>query len=283
MVTPFPFDFRKRQPNPPLSRFVESIWYARGTVPYRNERIAPTGSTVAVIVLGDPIVETARNGEGDSVLADMGFVVGPHDGPVINEPTGETHAVGIVTTPVGSGAVLGVHPAALRGRVMHVFDAWPPARSLRDRLLAIDDPEEMLDLVSARLQAELRPPERGLDRTEGAVALLEADPTRAIADIAEHLGVSHAHLDREFTTIVGLTPRALARLLRMRRLLHDIEVHGEVGWAALAVEWGWYDQAHLIRDFKRHTGVTPTRYLEAQRSVLPSVDSVDAAGFVPQD
>lgn len=53
------FDFRLRTPDPPLDRAVASVWYARGTVPYRRERIAPTGSTVAIIVLGDPIIETA--------------------------------------------------------------------------------------------------------------------------------------------------------------------------------------------------------------------------------
>ena len=53
------FDFRLRTPEGPLGRAVASVWYARGTVPYRRERVAPTGSTVAVIVLGDPIIETA--------------------------------------------------------------------------------------------------------------------------------------------------------------------------------------------------------------------------------
>jgi methylphosphotriester-DNA--protein-cysteine methyltransferase len=62
--------------------------------------------------------------------------------------------------------------------------------------------------------------------------------------------VSHGHLDRQFTDQVGLSPRTLARILRMRRLLEEIDVHGSVGWADKAAELGWSDQAHLIRDFK---------------------------------
>ena len=53
--------------------------------------------------------------------------------------------------------------------------------------------------------------------------MLEADPLRAIADVARELEVSHGHLDRELTRVVGLTPRALARLLRMRRLLAGLD------------------------------------------------------------
>lgn len=282
MTAPFDFDFRKRQPDGALGRFVESIWYARGTVPYQRERIAPTGSTVAVFVLGAPIIETGNDGSGESVTTATGFMVGPHDRPIVNEPTGETFAVGVVATPIGAMSVFGVGPSSLRGRVQEIGEAWAQGLALRDQLVALSQPEDMLDLVEDHLTRTIRPPRSGIDRVEAAVATLEDDPTVTIKEVATELGVSHAHLDREFTTVVGLTPRSLARLLRMRRLLESIEVYGEVGWAQRAVGLGWYDQAHLIRDFKRHTGVTPTRYLEAQRSIDIPVDQVDAAGFVPQ-
>ena len=106
--------------------------------------------------------------------------------------------------------------------------------------------------------------------------LLEADPRRPVADVATAVGVSHQHLVREFTRWVGLTPRVLARLLRMRGLLDALDVHAPVPWSELAHAWGWFDQAHLIRDFKRHTGVTPTQYLDAQRATPAT------PGFVPE-
>ena len=60
----FAFDFRPRFPTGDLGRAVEQVWYARGTVPYARERIAPTGSTVVVLVLGPPIRETPDDGGG---------------------------------------------------------------------------------------------------------------------------------------------------------------------------------------------------------------------------
>jgi AraC-like DNA-binding protein len=282
MSEPFPFDFKSKPPTPQLGRYVESIWYARGTVPYAREKIAPTGSTVVVFVLGDPILETAADGEGESVLADRGFIIGPHDRPVVNEPTGETHAVGIVCTPIGAGPALGVRPPMLRGRVLHLHKGWPRGSSLRKRLVETGSPDKMIELVEAALLDGLGTEGSNIGRCEQAVKLLEKDPTIAIAEVAAEVGVSHAHLDREFTAVVGITPRALSRLLRMRGLLRALDVRADVEWAALAMAWGWYDQAHLIRDFKRHTGVTPTRYLEAQRATYSPVDHAEAAGFVPE-
>lgn len=279
-MEPFPFDFRTRVPGPPLDRAVASIWYARGTIPYTRERIAPTGSTVAVFVLGDPILETAH---GRAPLrAERGFLIGPHDRPVYNEPTGETFAVGIVGSPVGCEALYGLKPASLRGRVLDLEAAWPAATALREALLAASSPEAMLDVVEAHLIAGLRPAVPGIGRCARAVAMLEADPARPIAEIADGLGISHGHLDREFTRVVGLSPRALARLLRVRRLLEGLDVRGAVAWAELAHALGWFDQSHLIRDFKRHTGVTPSAYLAAQRETFGAPEPGEAAGFVPE-
>lgn len=273
-----PFDFVTRSPKG-LERFVASIWYARGTIDYSRERIAPTGSTVAVFVLGAPILQTPNNGEGETFRAERGFLVGPHDRPAINEPTGETHAVGIVTTPLGCEAVFGVLPKAIRGKVVDLEAAWPRARQVWHGLRNLEGAEAKLDLV----EGALSPAEpKGFARCEVAVQMLIEDPAKPVSDIAEALGLTHSHLDREVARIVGLSPRSLSRLLRMRRLLSDIDFSQDQDWAGRATELGWFDQAHLIRDFKRYTGVTPKQYIAAQRAGIPLEDAGNAAGFVPE-
>ena len=279
----FPFDFRMRTPDGPLGRAVASVWFARGTIPYRRERVAPTGSTVAAIVLGDPIIETAGGPRAVPLRAERGFLIGPHDRPVTNEPTGETFAVGIVTTPVGCRATLGLDPASIAGRVVELTAAWGPAAGLRDGLLASSaEPAAMLDHVIATLDGGLDLDVPGLDRCERAVALLGEDPIRPIADVATAVGVSHGHLDREFTRIVGLSPRRLARLLRVERLLEAIDIDAHVGWADLAAGLGWADQSHMIRDVRRHTGSSPSAYLAARRAFAAAAPADESARFVPE-
>ncbi len=237
---------------------------------------------MAVFVLGDPIVESQTWPRATSVRATEGFLIGPHDHSVMNEPTGETVAVGIVTTAVGCRSVFGLQPAGVAGQVMDLTECWPSARAIRESLLRLTDPEAMLDLVADVLAAGLDLADPGLDRCERAVALLTDDPTLPIASVARSAGISHGHLDREFARIVGLSPRRLARLLRVQRLLEGIDAHGDVAWASLAAELGWSDQSHLIRDVKRHTGVSPSWYVAAQRAWISRGTSPTLAGFVPE-
>ncbi|MBB5874586.1 AraC-like DNA-binding protein [Allocatelliglobosispora scoriae] len=271
------FTFVPRRPPPPLERFVESIWYARGRIDYPNELIAPTGSTVAVIVLGPPIRETPAGGE--PFLATAGFLIGPHDRPVVNEPTAETYCLGVVSTPIGCRALFGLAPADWRAKAVDLPSVWPPAAELRSRLLTMSAPEAMLDLVQSTLLTGLDANVPGLERCEAAVRALEADPGRAIGELATELGVSHGHLDREFTAVVGLSPRVLSRILRLRALLARVDVYAPIDWAALASDAGWFDQSHFIRDFKRHTGVTPSEYAAAQRAAFTPEQA--APGFTP--
>lgn len=278
-MTGMEFEFVARRPSGALEPFTESVWFARGRIPYRRERIAPTGSTVAVLVLGSPIVQTPRNGDGPAFVAAEGWLAGPHDQPVINAPTAETLAVGVVSSPVGCRALFGVDPAPLRGRVVDLMTVWPPARALRAALLTRPDPAACLDSVEAALRDGLAPA-RGWRRCTAAVAALEADPRRRISGLAAELGITPAHLDREFVRVIGLTPRSLARILRLRRLLNRVDVHSDLNWTGLAAEWGWFDQSHFIRDFKRHSGVTPSAYVLAQRSAFAT--GQNEPGFVPE-
>ncbi|GLY99537.1 helix-turn-helix domain-containing protein [Actinoplanes sp. NBRC 103695] len=265
------FVYEARHPPAP-ARFVESIWYARGRIDYRRERIAPTGSTVAVIVLGDPIRLVA--GDGPALVVREGFLLGPHDRPVINEPLGETHCFGVVTTAVGCQALFGLRPASIRGKVVDLLAAWPAANALRRALLQ----DGTLDLVEKAVAADAPGP--AVLRCEAAVLALEADPLRPIGGLAAELGVSHGHLDREFTEIVGLGPRVVSRILRLRALLAAIDVYAPVDWPGLAAAYGWFDQSHFIRDFRRHTGVTPSAYVAAQRAAFTPEQA--APGFVPE-
>lgn len=275
---PMVFTYLTKVPGPRLGRFVEVLWYARGTMPYRRERIAPTGSCVAVIVLGAPIIETSA-ATGVALVATEGFLIGPHDGPTLNEPTGQTFAVGAVLTPVGCRAALGIAPAAIRGEVVDLGRVWPRSAALREDLLRQTDPWQMLSTLATALDDQLAEDTRDLDLCARAVALLDDEPRIEIGALAGRLGVSHGHLDREFVRVVGLTPRALARILRLRRVLAQVDVFGDVAWSRVAAEWGWFDQSHFIRDFKRHTGVTPSEYVRAQRAEFEPSEA--EPGFTP--
>ncbi len=278
MTEPEPFQYVSVEPHGPLRDSVAEVWFARGIMRGARERIAPTGSSVLGIVLGDAIRQAPGNGRGEPFLAERGFLIGPHDAPIVNEPLGLTWVVGVVTTPIGCRAALGLDPASVRGRVVH--PTWPAFDAVRDAVRAAPDAAAAIALTIDALDAGLNTSDPGLPRIARAVAAIEVDPVRPIADLAAELGVSHGHLDREFARIVGLGPRVLARIVRLRRLVASIDVYGEVEWTRLGAELGWFDQAHLIRDFKRFAGVSPGEYAAAQRNLYSPAEA--QPGFVPE-
>ncbi len=261
-----------------LGRFVEELWYTRGQVAYQRETIAPTGSAVAALVLGPTILLTPHSsrpptpaarlrGEHRPFRAVSSFLLGPHDRPVTTEPTGETHCLGLVTTPVGCAVALHTPPAAIRGRVVNLLAAWPGAAAVRRQVEALTDPDEMLAVLERGLTEYLAPPGHGVDRCERAVALLQRDPTTPIGDVARTVGISAGHLDREFGRIVGLAPGTLAGIFRVRALLERLDVFGTPAWAARAAQLGWTDEFRLARDVQRHTGLTPAQHAAARHDL----------------
>ncbi len=274
------FEFERCAATPRLAPFLDSLWWARGRIEYAREQIAPTGATVVVINLGDVIYHETFGARASGIEAETGWITGPHDRPSLNEPRGETHCYGIVTRPVGCESLLGIDPRTLRGSVEPLV-RWSAGLSLRDRLRDVST-ERGFEILLESLESDLADAPRGFERIQQAVVWLEDDPRVGVSTVADRLGISHAYLDREFSRITGLSPRRLAAILRVRRLLEEIDVAAEQDWVDLAVRHGWYDQSHMIRDFKRYTGVSPEAYLEAQRAHLAPSEFGDASGFVPE-
>lgn len=82
-----------------------------------------------------------------------------------------------------------------------------------------------------------------------------------MGQLAELTGYTRKHLGRRFKEEAGLTIKEYQKINRLRRVRESISEREHVHWAEVACEHGFYDQSHLIRDFKRYTGHTPTDYL----------------------
>jgi transcriptional regulator GlxA family with amidase domain len=83
----------------------------------------------------------------------------------------------------------------------------------------------------------------------------------SIARIAEELGWSHRRLISRFREQLGLTPKALARVIRFDRAVQSLRSSGSSGLAAVAFDCGYFAQAHMNRDFRELAGTTPAALL----------------------
>jgi transcriptional regulator GlxA family with amidase domain len=84
-----------------------------------------------------------------------------------------------------------------------------------------------------------------------------------IGTLTEETGWSARHLIARFREEIGVTPKLAARILRFERVVARVEQARGVGWADIAYDCGYYDQAHLNRDFRQFAGTSPTAFAAA--------------------
>lgn len=176
-------------------------------------------------------------------------------------------------TPLGAYRLLGLPLHEIAGRTIGVQELLgAPAQDLMDALREEQAWERRFELVDRYLlgrAAEGPRPAPGVARVYERLAAGRGD--LAIGPMADEVGWSRRHLIAMFKSQVGLPPKTMARILRFNRLLRRLPTHGRVRWAEVALEAGYYDQAHLNRDFRQFTGLPPSTFLTARLSGRPVV------------
>jgi AraC-like DNA-binding protein len=169
----------------------------------------------------------------------------------------------LALSPPGAYSVLGVPLHELTGRLVDLVDLFgPEAARLTDRLRDTTPWARRFQLIDEFLlrravEGPQPSPEvvwswQHIQRTGGGVAI------RALAD---GVGWSHKHLIAMFKRQVGLPPQMVARLARFERLRRLLDRHPAITLTRIAAELGFADQAHLNREFKTFSGLTPTQYM----------------------
>jgi transcriptional regulator GlxA family with amidase domain len=93
--------------------------------------------------------------------------------------------------------------------------------------------------------------------------------------LARGLGTTARTLERRVRHATGLSPRALRAVLRFRRVFRRLDRSPAGSWARVAVESGYYDQAHMIREFRRFAGASPGRFFGREASLARSFAAGD--------
>ena len=236
---------------PWLSRFIESVSVVV-PVPGRAfdvERLPDGRTTLAFRVL-----EEERK-------ADL-WVAGPRTRAHFKKATGVARAIVVQFKPGWSASVLGVPAHALTDRMVPLEEIWGrPGSALCVDLIEARNVTEQLACVSRavalRAAQTFEPASSLLARR--AVRLLEGGEVR-VERVAERLGVSARHLRRAFTESVGIGPKDFARTVRLQRAVRLTATSQD--WGHIASAAGYYDQAHLIADFRELVGLTPGAFLK---------------------
>jgi len=163
-------------------------------------------------------------------------------------------------------AVLGAPASAIAGHTVALEDLWNDSAQLFDRLASARSMAVAAAVLQGAISERLgTAPECSVHSRfalEAARRLQSASVDAAAAD----LGVSARHLRRVFREALGTSPKVFNRLMRFHRALGAARKDARTGWAGIAAAAGYYDQAHLIAEFRTIAGVTPRALVDELRA-----------------
>jgi AraC-like DNA-binding protein len=246
----------RRPAHPALASQVRDLagWHERADGPVRRSEL-PGARVVLVISFGPTLDVDGRRFTS--------FAAGVHDRPALTEHPGEGHGVQAYLAPLAARRLLGIPMGELARDVVELEDLLgrQAAGELAERLYEAPGWGARLDLLERAIARRvLAAPPLPAALEWGWRRLLESDGAVPIGALAEELGWSRRHLAATFREQLGLPPKTIARLLRFERAAERLRRQDPVDLGRLALDCGYYDHAHLDRDFREFSGATPSEY-----------------------
>ncbi len=275
----------RRPPAEPLRRYVAHYTgYRQRGVPPARHRGLPSPFLTLIFTLDEPLVLLAHPDPRQPPGEFGALLGGLHSAPALVVHDGAQSGVQVALRPFGARALLGL-PAGELAELDVPAEAvlGGACAEFRDRALtAASWPERFAILDEILLRAAGTGPGAGsgAGRASGVAPevsfawrrLLRAGGAVRVSDLAAETGWSSRHLTGRFRTEIGLTPKAAARVIRFSQARHllvrqatatvEAEADG-TGYrlADLAVACGYFDQAHLAREFRSLAGCPPSQWL----------------------
>ena len=189
------------------------------------------------------------------------FAAGLFAGPVTIDSFGAANCLQINFTPLGARRFFRLPMTELTDRMVALDDMLgAEGTALRDKLGDARAWERRFDIAEAFVQRRLGEADAPSPEVTWAYETIAASGGRAkIAAIAQRIGWSRKHLARRFAGEIGLGPKSVSRIVRLNRAIAAARP-GDDGWAGIAADCGYADQAHMVREFRALAGASPTAW-----------------------
>jgi AraC-like DNA-binding protein len=240
-------------PGPSLARHVRAYFAIAGVAAPR--RLLPDGCVDLLFNIDDVPGEPAA------------VVIGVTARPRLIRPASTTRRFGV---SFACGEAL-----QLVGGPMHLFEdrlvdlrelLGSEAARLSDDLRALPTDARRAERMDRFLAAQAAQREPAPRCVRGALTVLRSSGGRlSVPALARDLGVTERSLQRAFREWIGMSPKTVARIVRLQALLETLGRGAPASWSRLAQEHGFADQAHLNHEFRVLTGTAPGEFLRERR------------------
>jgi AraC-like DNA-binding protein len=235
-----------------------------------RHRGLPAPFLTVIFTLDEPLFLAAHPDPRQPAGSYQTLVGGLHAAPALIVHDGWQSGVQVMLSPLGARALLGIPAGEVAGiDVDGDLVLGRLASEIQDRLRSAADWPHRFAILDEILLARVR----AADERSGVSAevchawasLLRAGGNASVASLAAETGWSDRHLRTRFCAEVGLAPKVAGRVIRFHRarreLLRRAAGGGQLGLADLAAGYGYFDQAHLDREFRLMAGCSPTQWI----------------------
>jgi AraC-like DNA-binding protein len=252
-----------------------------------THRGLPSPYLTFIVTLDDPLVMAAHPDPRQASGVYTTLVGGLHTSHAVIAHPGRQSGVQLALEPLGARALLGLPAGELANLDAPASDVLGPlADELQARVrlaptwaarFAILD-----EVLLRRVDPSVLP---AVEVVEAWRRLGQAGGDVSVADLADAVGWSSRHLADRFHTETGLTPKAAARVFRFdgvrRALQRRVQAGTTTSLADLAAEYGYYDQAHLAREFRDLAGCPPSQWLVEEFRNIQALTLTEGADWTP--
>lgn len=251
-------EFSIIQPSLPLASYIKNYWLLKTNVTSPAiARTVPTGMMSLIFHRGDRLLSVMENEHHPRA-----FLAGHENTFADLQYTGQINMISVTFRPAGVRAffnlpVIKTHNLRLTAADMGDKELL----ALENSLSSTFEDHICIQLIEQFLMKRLRNlAEYNLKRIETAIGLINSGETE-ISTLAGAACLSTKQFNRIFKDFVGSNPKEFSRTIRFQRALYILEMKPQINLVTLAYECGYYDQSHLIREFKTMSGYTPSEYI----------------------
>lgn len=254
--------YQQFQPSAAAAECVEFYWTLEdASPPAAVQTVVPDGRSGIILNFDRPF-ESQANGAWTS--QPECFFVGQLTRPLSLRPSGSTAMVGVQFRPQGAARLIGMPMAEVSDTVRSVEDLSRGLHREFERIRDLGTPARAVRAIDHWASGLATAKGGKADPLSDALVVIEASVGLSdIGLVAHRVGWTVRQLERSFKERVGITPKFFARMQRFQEVLRNTDEPG-LNWADVAMRCGYFDQAHLIRDFRQFSGKPPTAILDTE-------------------
>lgn len=246
-------------PSPLLAPYIRYYWLLKvDTISEISETSIPVGCINLIFHRGNRMFSETSN-----ELQPQSFIGGLSTGFTELTSTGNIDMIVVVFQPFGARAFFSLPMSEFLNHCISVNDIGD--LSLKDLEKLIQDNGDSfscIQLIERHFINQLHSfDDYNYKRIVAAVHTINTQPQIDITSLADSVCLSYKQFNRVFTEHVGARPKEFTRIIRFQRALYILQTNPAISLTQLAFECGYYDQPHLINEFKTFAGCTPTEFI----------------------